>query len=134
MPSKRVTIEGLVRTHGITYSSVENTMVLTDVAAATSDSDGGIIIINNFSSVFSSTANNGTIAMSSQLRIYGPNSMLGNPVDVAYDNVTKMIYVAERVNGGGRVLTFSVPTTSGDFTPVMNRLEPGCAAVFLLRR
>jgi hypothetical protein len=134
MPSKRVTIEGLVRTHGITYSSIENTMVLTDVAAATSDSDGGIIIIANFSSVFSSTANNGTIAMANQIRIYGANAKLGNPVDVAYDNVTKMIYVAERANGGGRVLTFSVPMASGDFAPVMNRLEPGCAAVFLVRR
>lgn len=134
MPSKRVTIEGLVRTHGITYSSVENTMVLTDVAAAASDSDGGVIVIKNFSSVFSSTANNGTISTANQIRIYGPNSMLGNPVDVAYDNVTKMIYVAERANGGGRVLTFSVPTTSGDYAPVMNRLEPGCAAVFLQRR
>lgn len=132
--SKRVTIEGLVRTHGITYSSVENTMVLTDVGAAASDSDGGVIVINNFSSVFSSTANNGTISTANQIRIYGPNSMLGNPVDVAYDNVTKMIYVAERANGGGRVLTFSVPSTSGDYTPAMNRLEPGCAAVFLLRR
>ena len=48
--------------------------------------------------------------------------------------LTKMIYVAERANGGGRVLTFSVPTTSGDYAPVMNRLEPGCAAVFLQRR
>jgi hypothetical protein len=109
-------------------------MVLTDVGAAASDSDGGVIVINNFSSVFSSTANNGTISTANQIRIYGPNSMLGNPVDVAYDNVTKMIYVAERANGGGRVLTFSVPSTSGDYAPVMNRLEPGCAAVFLLRR
>lgn len=134
MPSKRVTIEGLVRTHGITYSSVENTMVLTDVAAAASDSDGGVIVIKNFSTVFSSTANNGMISTANQIRIYGPNSMLGNPVDVAYDNVTKMIYVAERANGGGRVLTFSVPATSGDYAPTMNRLEPGCAAVFLLRR
>lgn len=133
-PSKRVSIEGLVRTHGITYSTVENTMVLTDVAAATSDTDGGVIVIKNFSTVFSSTANNGTISIANQIRIYGPNSMLGNPVDVAYDNVTKMIYVAERANGGGRVLTFSVPTTSGDYAPQSNRVEPGCAAVFLLRR
>ncbi|MCB0443373.1 MAG: hypothetical protein KDC50_04920 [Flavobacterium sp.] len=133
-PSKRVTIEGLVRTHGITYSSIENTMVLTDVAAATSDADGGVIVIKNFSSVFSSTANNGTIGLANQIRIYGPNSLLGNPVDVAYDNVNKMIYVAERANGGGRVLAFSVPMASGDYAPVMNRLEPGCAAVFLLRR
>lgn len=133
-PSKRVTIEGLIRTHGITYSSIENVMVLTDVGLAASDSDGGVIVIKNFSSVLSSVANNGTISTANQIRIYGPNSLLGNPVDVAYDNVTKMICVAERANGGGRVLTYPVPAASGDFAPTMNRLEPGCSAVFLLRR
>ncbi|NJM80992.1 MAG: hypothetical protein HC854_17760, partial [Flavobacterium sp.] len=33
-PSKRVTIEGLIRTHGITYSTEDNVMLLTDVASA----------------------------------------------------------------------------------------------------
>lgn len=132
--SKRVTIEGLVRTHGITYSNQDNVMILSDVGSATDDADGGLIVINNFSAVLNATANMGTIAMSDQVRIYGPNSLLGNPVDVAYDHVTNDIYVAERLNGGGRVLKFAFPTTNGDFTPTTSRMEAGVTALYLLRR
>lgn len=133
IPTKRVTIEGLIRTHGITHCITDNVMILTDVGSAASDSDGGLVIIKNFSSVFGSTANMGTIAMSNQERIYGPNSTLGNPVDVAYDYETNKIYVAERANEGGKVLTFSFPMTSGDATPIETRIEPGVSGIYLLR-
>lgn len=133
-PTKRVTIEGLTRTHGITYSKNDNVMILTDVASAADATDGGLIIINNFTSVLNSTSNMGTIAMSNQVRIYGANSTLGNPVDVAYDYVTNVIYVAERANGGGKVLTFNFPTSSGDVTPASSRIEAGVAAVYLVRK
>ncbi len=133
-PTKRVTIEGLTRTHGITYSSVDNVMILTDVASAASATDGGLVLIKNFSSVFASTANSGTIAMSNQIRIYGPNSLLGNPVDVAYDHVTNKIYVAERANAGGQVLVYNYPTTSGDATPASVRAEAAVTSIFLLRK
>lgn len=132
--SKRVAIEGLVRTHGITYSTQDNVMILSDVGLASSATDGGLIVINNFSSVLNATANMGTIAMSNQIRIYGPNSLLGNPVDVAYDHVTNDIYVAERLNGGGQVLKFSFPMSNGDFAPQTARTEAGVTAVYLLRR
>lgn len=129
-PDKRVTIEGLVRTHGITHD--DNTMVLTDVGLAASDSDGGLIVISNFSSVLSSTADGGTIALSAQKRIYGPMSKLGNPVDVAYDDDTNRIYVAERLNGGGQVLTFAMPTAAqADVAPLNSRVEAGVSAVYL---
>lgn len=134
LPTKRVTIEGLVRTHGITLSTTDNRMVLTDVGAAASDSDGGIIIINNFSSTITATPNMGTIAMANQIRIYGPNSNLGNPVDVAYDSVTDKIYIAERLNAGGKVLTFSLPTTTSDATPLNSRTEAGVSSVYLIRK
>ena len=134
LPTKRVTIEGLVRTHGITFSAADNRMVLTDVGSAASDSDGGIIVINNFSSVFANTTNMGTIAMTNQVRIYGPNSTLGNPLDVAYDSVTDNIYIAERLNGGGKVLTFALPMTTGDAMPTNSRLEAGVSSVYLLRK
>lgn len=134
LPTKRVTIEGLVRTHGITYSAIDNRMILTDVGSATVDSDGGIIVINNFSSVFGSTSNMGTIAMTNQVRIYGPNSTLGNPLDVAYDYVTENIYIAERLNGGGKVLTFALPMTTGDATPTNSRIEAGVSSVYLVRK
>lgn len=133
-PDKRVTIEGLVRTHGITYSDDDNTMILTDVGVATSATDGGIVVIENFNSVFSSTANGGTISLSSQKRIYGPNSLLGNPVDVSYDDETNRIYVAERLNAGGQVLSFSYPTAAqADATPLTTRIEPGVTGVYLRR-
>ncbi|MES2239185.1 MAG: hypothetical protein V4497_02885 [Bacteroidota bacterium] len=132
--TKRVTIEGIVRTHGITYSVNDDLMVLTDVGSATSDTDGGLVFIKNFASVFASTANMGTIITSSQIRIYGPNSTLGNPVDVAYDNVTDVTYVAERLNGGGKVLSFSKATVSGDATPLTSRAEAGVTSIFVIRK
>lgn len=132
--TKRVTIAGLTRTHGITYSSADDVMILTDVADAASATDGGLIVIKNFSSVFASTPALSTIAVSNQVRIYGPNSMLGNPVDVAYDSSTKYIYVAERLNGGGKVLTFVYPMTSADVAPTNSRVEAGVTSIFLLRK
>ncbi|KAF2513894.1 hypothetical protein [Flavobacterium foetidum] len=132
--TKRVTIAGLVRTHGITYSASDDTMILTDVGSATSGTDGGLIFIKNFTSVFNSTSAGGTIAQTNQIRIYGSNSLLGNPVDVAYDHVTKKVYVAERLNAGGEVLTYTYPTASGDFAPTNVRLEAGVTSVFVFRK
>lgn len=134
LPTKRVTIEGLVRTHGITFSAADNRMILTDVGSAASDSDGGIIVINDFSTRIAATANLGTIAISNQVRIYGTSSTLGNPVDVAYDSVTNYIYIAERLNAGGKVLTFNLPTNSGDATPLNSRTEAGVSSVYLIRK
>jgi hypothetical protein len=132
-PTKRVTIQGIVRTHGITYSAADNTLVLTDIGDATVDSDGGIVVINNFTSVLSSTANSGTIATTSQIRISGSQTKLGNPVDVAYDNVTNKIYVAERLNAGGQVLVFVKPTANGNTAPIDSRTETAVSSVFLFR-
>lgn len=133
MPSKRVTIEGLVRTHGITFDKKTNTMVLTDVGSATSDSDGGVIVIKNFTTVLANTSNMGTIATANQLRIYGSATMLGNPLDVAYDSAAKKIYVAERLFGGGKVLTFDLPTANVNAAPIVSRDEAGVSSVFLSR-
>jgi len=133
-PTKRVTIAGLVRSHGLTYSAIDDRMILTDVGSATVDSDGAVIVIDNFKSVLMATPNAGTIAASSQVKISGVMSTLGNPVDVAYDNVTKKIYVAERLNAGGKLLTFNSPTTNGDAAPVENRAEAGISSVYLLRK
>ena len=133
-PTKRVAIEGLVRTHGITYSKNDDTMVLTDVGDAASNSDGGVIVIKNFKSTLMSTSNMGTIAMNKQIRIYGSATMLGNPVDVAYDRMTKKIYVAERLFGGGKVLVFDTPSMNVNAAPVSSRDEAGVSSVYLLRK
>lgn len=133
LPTKRVTIEGLVRTHGITYVKRSNTMVLTDVGLATSDSDGGVIVLKGFTELFAATPNMGTIAMNNQIRIYGAATSLGNPVDVAYDNFTKTIFVAERLNGGGKLLTFDLPNSNVNVAPTSSRPEPGVSSVYLFR-
>lgn len=131
-PDKVVAIEGLVRTHGINFADDDNTMLLTDVGSALSDSDGGIIVIENWNTVFTNTTNGGTIPLTAQKRIYGPNSLLGNPVDISFDDDANRIYVAERLNGGGRILSFAYPTTAqGDATPIMNRPEAGATAVYI---
>ncbi|KDN56301.1 hypothetical protein [Flavobacterium seoulense] len=132
--TKRVTIQGLVRTHGITYSAQDDLMVLTDVGIAASATDGALVYIKNFNSVWASTTNGGTISTSNQIRISGANSQLGNPVDVSYDSVTNTTYVAERLNGGGKVLTFANATVSGDATPLNSRAEAGVTSIFLIRK
>ncbi|MFN3753905.1 hypothetical protein [Flavobacterium sp.] len=132
-PTKRVTIEGLVRTHGITYSKRSNTMVLTDVGLAASDTDGGIIVLKGFTELFAATPNMGTITMKKQIRIYGSATSLGNPVDVAYDHFTKTIFVAERLNGGGKLLTFDLPNSNVNTMPTSSRPEAGVSSVYLFR-
>jgi hypothetical protein len=52
---------------------------------------------------------------------------------VAYDSSSKKIYVAERLFGGGKVLTFDLPTANVNAAPVASRDEPGVSSVFLLR-
>ena len=134
IPSKRVTIQGLVRTHGITFSKKDNRMILTDVGSAASSVDGGVIVINNFSNVLMATADMGTISTDNQIRIYGALSKLGNPVDVAYDDKTEYIYIAERLNEGGQVLVYANPAINGDFTPTSSRIEAGISSVYLIRK
>ncbi|WP_286914094.1 hypothetical protein [Flavobacterium sp. UBA4197] len=85
------------KTYKRTFSSSGNLMVLTDVGAATSHTDGGIILSNNFPDAFTATPNMGTIAMSNQIRIYEPGKMPGNPVAIASENITKKIFIAERL-------------------------------------
>lgn len=131
MPTKRVTVEGIIRTHGIVYSKHDDKMILTDVAAASSDTDGAISVISNFTSVWNNVAHGGTIGSGSQVRIAGANTMLGNPVQVSYDMKKKHIYVAERANGGGRLLIFEMPTSNGDPKPAFSQNVSGASDVYV---
>lgn len=130
-PDKRVTVEGLVRTHGITYSGKDDKMVLTDIGDAAMADDGAIVVISNFLSLYNSTANGGTINADAQTRIEGGNTMLGNPVDVSYDDDTDHIYVAERANGGGMVLIFKMPTADGNPSPAYSKSVAGASSIYL---
>ncbi len=130
-PTIKVSIQGLVRTHGISYDEHTDVMVLTDIGAASSATDGGIIIITDYSAKMEVAGNGGTIMMSDQIRIYGPATTLGNPVDVAFDLSQGAIFVAERANGGGKFLVFSIPASSGDYAPVYSTNFAGASAVTL---
>ncbi|MCB0706526.1 MAG: hypothetical protein KDC34_14520 [Saprospiraceae bacterium] len=128
--SSTVMIEGIVRTHGLNYNQESDIMILTDVGDATSATDGAIHVITDFSSKWMEAVNgSGMISLEDQIRISGPMSLLGNPVDVDYNYQAEKIYVAERANAGGQFLTFDLPTTSGDATPVEAILTPGASAV-----
>ncbi len=124
-PSSRVSVESMIRTHGITYDVTNDIMVLTDVGSGAVADDGALVYIANWNSAMA----DGVITNAEQIRISGPNSLLGNPVDVAFDIQTQNIYVAERANAGGRVLTFKVPTTTGDAAPFANDFFQGASAI-----
>jgi len=51
-------------------------------------------------------------------------------VDLAYESTTDRIFVAERADGGGRVLGFNMPTASGNFFPSYNQPFAGASAIF----
>ncbi|MCG1036736.1 hypothetical protein [Polaribacter sargassicola] len=130
--SKKIAIEGIVRTHGLTYDAMSDIMVLTDIGDATNgQDDGGFHIIKNFTSKFNSTSNGATLAASDQTRVSGNNTLLGNPVDVAYDNETETVFIAEAGNNGGRILAFNNINSGGNITPVYNVDLASASAVYL---
>jgi hypothetical protein len=59
---------------------------------------------------------------------------MGNLVDVAYDEGTDKIYVAEHLNMGVRLLTSNLPTMSGGSAPAAARAEAGISSVHLHRK
>ncbi len=122
-----VSVENLVRTHGIFYDTATDIMVLTDVAAASDAADGGLVIINNWSMASA----DGNISADEQTRIAGPSTGLGNPVDVALDVTNNSIYVAERANEGGRILSFDLNAPAGDTPPISSSAFAGASAVYL---
>ncbi len=130
--SKRVTIEGIVRTHGITYDASSDTMVMTDIGdAMNTQNDGAFHVIENFTSKFNPIPNGGTLAVGDQIRVAGAATLLGNPVDVAYDAETETVFIAEAGNGGGRILAFNNIGVGGNLTPVINNSLSGASAVYL---
>lgn len=130
--TKSITIEGIVRTHGLTYDMSSDTMILTDIGQASNgQDDGGFHIISNFNGKFASTANGGTLAVSQQTRVSGSNTLLGNPVDVAYDGATQTVFIAEAGNGGGRILAFNNIGSGGNISPAYNADLASASAVYL---
>ena len=133
--SKRVVVEGIVRTHGLTYDAMSDTMVMTDIGSAmNTQDDGGFQIITNFISKFNGTTNNGTLALSQQTRVSGASTLLGNPVDVAYDSETSTVFIAEAGNGGGRILAFNSIGAGGNISPIINTALGAASSVYLSKQ
>ncbi len=126
-PDQVVAIESMTRTHGITYEREGDIMILTDVASANSASDGAFTVIRNYNT----KASDNVITEAEQVIVEGPLSLLGNPVDIAYDRPSNRIYLAERAKDGGRVLGFEMPTVSGDVAPIFNEVFAGASALYL---
>jgi len=124
-PDTEITVEGLVRTHGISYDLQNDIMVLTDVGEASSPTDGSVFIINDFTVA----AADGNISSDESNVIIGANTALGNPVDVAIDETRATIYVAERANAGGQILGFNLSDV-GDVVPSFEASRPGASAIF----
>ncbi|GGG32351.1 hypothetical protein GCM10011532_14800 [Christiangramia forsetii] len=126
---KIVGFQGLIRTHGLDYD--KGIMVLSDIGEAESASDGALQIIENFEAKFNNATNGGFIEASDQLRIFGGNTLLGNPVNVVYNANYNVIFVAEALNNGGRVLAFNNATSiSGNIAPDLKYDLAGASSVF----
>ena len=137
-PSKRITIAGINRTHGMVYNSNDDIMILTDIGAANNDSgntpdfasDGAFHIISGFTNKFAGVANGGTLAVAgNQVRVSGNQTLLGNPISATYDSETDTIFIAERANNGGRILGFDA-SANGNATPIINNALAGASSVF----
>jgi len=126
-PDQIITVEGLVRTHGLTYNATSDYLVLTDIGAASSAGDGALVAVKNFTAASADD----NISTAEQVRVSGGASQLGNPVDVEYDSDSGLIYVAERANGGGKILGFRMPALSGGIAPVYVKAFAGASAIYL---
>jgi hypothetical protein len=130
--TKRIVVEGIVRTNGLTYDGNSDTMVMTDIGdAMNTQDDGGFHVISNFTSKFNATANGETLSVDQQVRVSGANTLLGNPVDVAYDGETGTVFIAEAGNGGGRILAFGNIGSGGNLSPAVNNDLAAASAVYL---
>ncbi|MCI0637020.1 MAG: hypothetical protein L0206_24355, partial [Actinobacteria bacterium] len=102
-----VPVQESVNLHGIVYDASNDTLIVTDVGDIAVDDDGVIYTIDAASTADGLTA--------PTVRIAGASTLLGNPVDVAYNG--QDLFVAEKLNG--LVLRFNDVLTSagGDIAP-----------------
>ena len=77
-----------VNLHGIVHLADKNALILSDVGDPGDATDGQLFVITGVNN------KNGDVQVKSQFG--GPNSQLGNPVDIAFDG--QNLYVAEKSN------------------------------------
>ena len=108
--------------HGIDYDSQSDSLVISDVGSAADATDGKLYVISGAGSA------DGLANVS--VNIAGPNSMLGNPVDLMLSN--GHVYVAEKSNG--MILRFDniLNASSGDIAPTFSMMYPAPESVQVL--
>lgn len=95
----------LTNMHGVIVES--GTLIASDVGSAAVDDDGQLVIVTLSLTGDDEDATSMDVTdltLVPEFTIAGPDSMLGNPVDIAFDGDN--LYVAEKANGGGFVLLF----------------------------
>lgn len=110
------------RLHGLTFDAMADVLLVTEIGEATApvtptdgkpafNADGGIYVIKNAASKLASGGNVAADAV-----IYGSNTMLGNPVDIAFGKVNgfNAMFVAEKANK--KILAFRL-NDSGNIAP-----------------
>ena len=116
-----------VNNHGITFDATTNTLIVSDVGLAGNPDDGAINVLDYdpfgggriaFDEGFPTPGPNANTPIQARATFAGANTMLGNPVDIAGSESD--LFVAEKANGGGRVMRFAdVLTATG-----MNNVAP----------
>lgn len=128
-PDKQITIGGITRTHGITHDG--GTVILTDIGDAQNDADGGFQLIGDFVNRFDAVPDGQTLQIpGNQLRVSGSMTEMGNPVAVEYDSSSQTIFIAERANGGGKVLFFDQIGAGGNIKPTKSSVFPGASSLY----
>lgn len=88
--------EASVNMHGIDYDAESDRLVIGDVGEASSADDGKLYVINDASVA------DGEVTAATTFK--GPNTRLGNPVDLQLDGTD--VRIAEKANGGGAILVY----------------------------
>lgn len=88
--------EASVNMHGIDYDAEGDRLVIGDVGEAGSADDGKLYVINDASVA------DGEVTAATTFK--GPNTRLGNPVDLQLDGTD--VRIAEKANGGGAILVY----------------------------
>lgn len=112
--ASEIAIASATRLRGIAYSSKKDILILTDIGDVSLNSDGAIYIFEDFNNKLSANA-----SISPTRTISGSATLLGNPVDVTFDDREgkDIIYIAEKANN--KILGFKL-SENGNQVPFLN--------------
>ena len=99
-------VAGPTNIHGIDYDSLSGALILSDVGSAAVADDGKIYVLNN--------TENASGLVNISATISGPNTLLGNPVDIMYSGTD--LYIAEKSNNVVMRFNNILSTTGGDIS------------------